>query len=297
MQRRAIALIITLFFIMAITVSIGIGLKYINSTSNEVKEEKFLYQSSATLDDILMFLKESQELQDINSSIALFTFLSQYSFTYIEGDDVKVIVELKSARSKINISALDTNSTHEIDSLRRYFSTNILNYDAYVDMLVDNMGGIKEDFSYNSDIFYEKPYLFRDYIASYKHLQEINEYFELSYRDISLKSIDFEELFYYVKSEGSKIDLNYATPESWEIMLACDKQRAQDLTNGAGSYTKEEDLILSPEEKIELGKFTSSYFEPYLDVSVEMTHNSQSAKIRFEYDIKNKKGYGFIYEI
>jgi len=40
-----------------------------------------------------------------------------------------------------------------------------------------------------------------------------------------------------------------------------------------------------------------SYFEPFLDVKIEVIKDDSMAKIHFEYNIKNKKGSNFSYEI
>ena len=297
-MRRGIALLITLLFIMLISISIGIGLKQVNQASSHVEGEKFLYQSSVILDDVMNILKNSQELQDINSSSELNIFLSESSLIPFEANGIKVSIELSSARSKFNVNSLVEGSKKEkeekIASLKQYMS-NYMVITTYVDILLDAMSGIKEDMSYNSAIFNNKPYLFRDYITSYKHLSELNDYYTDYYHEDSLKNIDFEKLFYYGKSDSYKVDLSYATPEVWEMMLGCDKQRAIDLSSGI--YESEADIDLSEEEKVMLSRFDKSTFERFLDVRLSIIQDKQSANIRFEYDIKNNKGSNFVYEI
>ena len=43
-------------------------------------------------------------------------------------------------------------------------------------MMLDMMSEVKEDLAYNSEIFYDKTNLFRDYIVSRKHLSEIDDF-------------------------------------------------------------------------------------------------------------------------
>ena len=81
-KHGAIALMITLFFIIAISVSLGIALKQVKGVSTEVSKEKFAMQSSIIIDDVLELLKKSPELQAIDSQGALFAFLSQSSFIH-----------------------------------------------------------------------------------------------------------------------------------------------------------------------------------------------------------------------
>lgn len=303
LNRKGIALLITVFFVMAITVAIGIGLKQVKEASWHVENERFMLQTSVIVDDVMKILQNSKELEQIlseNSNEGLFAFLSSASFIPFESSGVKVSIEIKSARSKFNPNALmDANNTANIprvNLLKEYMNRSMVNV-AYVDILLDIMGKVKEDGLYNSGIFKEKPSLFRDYLTSQKHLEEVNDFYKKTYHDNSLENIDFKNLFYFAKETSHKIDVNYATPQIWELILSCDKNRAEQLSMGGGFYNTLEDLDLSDEEKVALAKFNTGYFEPYLDVLVNISQDTQSAKIEFEYDISTKKGSNFVYEI
>ena len=146
-------------------------------------------------------------------------------------------------------------------------------------------------------IFDENPYLFRDYIASAKHLKVINNYYTKEYNDNGLKNIDFNELFYYSKDRNMTIDLNYATTQVWELLLGCSQERAEMLKAGGGFYSDLESLNLNADEKEMLANFKTSYFEPIVQIELDIRQNKQHSKIIFEYDIQNKKGSNFAYEI
>jgi len=305
-HKKGIALLITLLFIIAITLSIGIGLKQVKTASDEIQNENFMLQTNIILDDILKFLKTSKDLDKVvkdNKVEVLYMFLSQSSFIPFEASDIKISLEIKSARSKLNINAiLDVNgsksetSIARIDALKTYLYNYNVN-DNYTNILLDIMGKVKEDMSYNSDIFYEKPYLFRDYVTSKKHLDEVNDFYMKTYHDNNLKRVDFTQLFSFNKNINTAMDVNYITTEVWELILGIDKFRAEELTLGAGSYTKVKDLGLSIDEESMLDRFKVSYFEPYLDINIEIIQNSNISKIHFEYDIKNRKGSNFSYAI
>lgn len=301
-RRPAIALLITVFFIIAISISLGISLKQVKDASNEVEKEAFMLQSTLILEDVTNILKNSQELDAVvqdNSVETFFLFLSEVSFIPFESNGMKVSIEITSARSKFNInSLLDANSTNPQKALamQAYMSNFAIN-DSYVGILLDNMSQIKEDNSYNSAIFNDNPYLFRDYISSIKHLEEINNFYMQNTHENAISKINFEKLFYFSRPQNYIVDLNYATAQTWRLMLGCDELRAEELALGGGMYIKEEDLLLSDVEKEMLKRFTTSFYEPYLDVKVEISKNDQSAFIRFEYDMKTKKGSNFVYEI
>ncbi len=303
-SKRGIALLITLFFIISITAIIGIGLKQVNQASKEINKESFMIQTSVVLDDVMNLLKTSKEIDQIvkeNSVDGLYMFLSSVGFIPFESAGLKVSIEITSARDKFNVNSLkDVNNTtiniDRVQALAQYVNRYEINTQ-YVNILLDVMGGIKEDMSYNSAIFNEKTDLFRDYIVSGEHLSEINHFYRKEYRENNLQNIDLENLFYFSKDILIKMDLNHIKAPTWEFILGCDPVRAEELALGGGSYLTEENLLLTPDEKLALGKFNVGYFEPYLDVKVEVLENDNSAKVRFEYDMIMKKGSNFVYEI
>ena len=294
--RNAIALLITVMFVIVITVAIGFGLKQVNKASQIVKNENFMYQSQIIVEDVLNILQTSKEVKmiaDNNSSEEFFIFLSQAAFIPFESSGLEIIMKISSARAKFNPAGLNP---QRINAMKQYMNNYMIN-NQYVDILADNMSGIKEDNSYNSAIFDEKPYLFRDYIASSKHLEEINDFYTREYNDNSLKKINFDNLFYYSDDRNISVDLNYATAEVWELLLATTKERAELLTNGAGTYTDLISLNLNSDEEERLALFKTSFFEPILFVEVEISQNGATSKINFEYDIREKKGSNFVYDI
>lgn len=295
-SRNAIALLITVMFVIVITVAIGFGLKQVNSAAKIIKDENFMYQSSIIAEDVLNILKNSADVAraaDSNSSEELFTLLSSASFIPFESSGVEIALKLTSARAKFNPSFLDENANQ---AFVEYLNNNMVDR-RYLDILLDNVSGIKEDNSYNSSIFQENPYLFRDYIASAKHLKQINDFYSQEYNDDSLKKIDFKNLFYFTQNKNTNIDLNYATTEVWELLLSASKERAEFLSANAGAYTDEVSLNLNTDELEKLHRFKTSFFEPFVLVEIEIRQKDSISNIQFEYDIKNKKGSNFVYEI
>jgi len=303
-KRHAIALIITVFFIMVITTALGVALKQVKDAGDEIHRQDFLLQTNIILEDVLKILHNSKELEALateETGDALYVFLSQASFIPFEHSGISITLELQSARSMFNINALvDDKGEFDEDrlgSLVEYFRMHNINTD-YIGMLQDNVKQTKgDDAYYNSEIFTENPFLFRDYIASKKHLQTINNFFMRYNNDNSLEEIKFDELFYFSKDRKTKIDLNYATAQTWRLLVRCDEVRAEELSFSGGGLTKVSDLNLTAEETTLLKYFDTSFYEPLLDVRVEIREGSLSSKIRFEYDMKTKKGSNFVYEI
>ena len=297
MKRKGIALLITLMFVIVITVSLGYALTQVNNASDTLKQEKFLYQTSFIVEDVLRMLKNApqvQEIVDSNSSESLGLLLTQSMYIPLNLEDTKLVLKISSARSKFNPKNF---TVKNLPIMKQYLNVNMVNSE-YGDILFDAISGIKDDNSYNSRIFDENPNLFRDYIVSSAHLKQINNFYTKEYNDDALKNIDFDQLFCYGEDTNTSVDLNYATAELWEMMTGTNKERASELqANGFGAYASFEDLGLNTTELASLKKFKTSFFEPILFIELDIQKDKNQAKISFEYDIAQKKGSNFVYEI
>jgi len=295
-SKNAIALLITLMFVIVITVAIGFGLKQVNSSAEIIKEEKFIYQSRVLVEDVLNILRSSKDIKkiaDSNSSEELYLFLSQVAFIPLEYKDLKIVLKISSARAKFNPSMLESNNSL---LMRHYLNKYGVNAQ-YIEVLADNFGGIKDDNSYNSRIFEENPSLFREYIATLAHLKVINEFYIKEYNENALLKIDFNSLFYFGADKNTSIDLNYASAEVWKLILGVSTERAEELLLGAGTYETKEDLDLSDEEAQNLELFKTDCFEPILLVEIELNESKNYSTISFEYDISTQKGSNFVFKI
>lgn len=309
-MRKAIALLITLMFIMAITISIGVGLSYTKRAQNTLKDENFLLQSNIILNDVLALLKKSQELKLLTkdkTGEALNMFLSQSSFIPFSSSGIDIALEISSARSKFNPNTLISVDKKKIDydkarALQVFLEKRMLN-PTYVDILLDGLGGVKEDMSYNSDIFNSNDTLHRDALVSKQQLEVFNEFYTNTFYDNSLSLIEFDKLFYFSDeakaSTSYKIDLNYATADVWELMLGVDAMRAEELSLGGGYYSEKNKANYLSNDEIKALEIFNTTYEPqlFLDVNVEIIQDKFSASISFEYDIENTRGYNFSYEI
>jgi hypothetical protein len=297
--RGAIALMITLFFIMALSITIGLGLKYVKEGAQTVNEQSFMIQTRSVLDDFLTMLKTSPQIKEINSADTLSVFLSEAGFIPLSNNDITVIIKIHSARDKLNPKILNTQVKR--DAFLSFLSANGVNTE-YLNILDDMMGGIKEDGSYKTDIFSQRPYLFRDYIASDAELDIASRFYEKNFHEDSIKKITPHKLFYTGSENNStryKMDLNHIEPVCWEVILGCDKSRAEMLSNNAGFYNNANDLHLSEDENLSLARFHQniSYYEPYIGIEITIMKENEKAVISFEYNLESKKGSNFVFEV
>ena len=298
-MKNAIALMITLFFVMALSISIGLGLKYVKEGAQSVNQEQFLIQTRSVLADFLTMLRKTPQITSINSADTLSLFLSEASLIPLSSNGVNVIIKISSARDKISPEIFNTKEKR--DAFLAFLSTKGVNAD-YLNILDDMMGGIKEDSSYKSDIFTNRPNLFRNYIASKKQLEVADKFYTETFHEQSFKNIMPTELFYTSAESNAtnyKMDLNHIKPIAWEMILGCDKQRAEMLSANAGYYANTNDLGLSADENLSLMRFHQniSYYEPFIAVEITIMKDNEKALISFEYNLESKKGSNFVLEV
>lgn len=304
-SKNAIALLITVFFIMAITISIGIGLKHVNEASNEVNSEKLMLQSTLLVEDVLSILnKKSQEYNatDDTTGELFYTIFDEFSFPLVPiGDtDLKVGIELSSARSKFKINSIFENNTSK-ELLQEYLMSKMVDIQ-YIDMLEDVMGGIRVDQDYKTEIFYEKRHLFKDknnYLTSLKNLTEINDFYKKTYHNNKIDIIDFQGIMSFSNSNNYELDLNCASDGVLEILGLSQTDKVDDEKQEISSCSIELCNSFSDEEKNE---FASKYnatctTQKYIDVALKIQQNNQTSTVRFEYDMNQKKGSNFSYDI
>lgn len=310
-MRRAIALLITLFFIIAITASIGIGLKYINEGLKQSEREKFMIQSRILLDDVFGILKRYSSELDINSSSDLSAFMSTINSVVLPLDDTtKIKLSAKSARNRININSLSDENLSLM--VGEYLQERAVGSE-YLELWRDLIGGVREDGAYMTSLYYDRPELFLDApkkLNSPRYLKEINDYYLQNYTNANIKKIKFENIFYFYQSEGNAssygVDLGFASQELKELLQIRTAPMTlieEDGYEEDGYYDEELCANLSPEQNATLGRFGfACRFQPVIEVNMEMVGINEEGKkmqanIRFEYDLKLKKGSHFVYEI
>jgi len=294
-SKNAIALLITLFFLMAITISLGLGLKYINNARTDISKENFLLQTNVILDDVLTFLKNSPELKLIKndkSGEAYDIFLAQSEFIPFEAAGVKLAISIKSARRKINLNKLlelNAQIGQPEPKLLEQFRTFLSGYNVnpiYVELLKDSVSKYNINYYPTTDILDAKPDIYRQYVTSYDHLKEINEHYTNTYYENSLDQIDFEDLFYIANpSRAYCIDSYYVSSWAKHFLEGVDIDATDDFVVDANA-----------------SEFSALYCKDQnsrrvVEVELEVLQGANTANINFEYNIEQSKGYNFSYEI
>ncbi len=296
MQRRGVALLITLFFIIAITAAVGISLTNLKKSGDALHEARFLLQSGAVLEDVITLMKQADKLGAVADADSLSIFLLTAGFIPLELKELLVKIEVTSAMGHLNINALSQSKVLQealIEYLARF---NV--QDAYYlsDLLIDSMDGYKN--SYKTNLFDEEPELYRERIVSRRHLDKILDFYTKERHDGAVNLVPWNDLIRYDENNITTVDANYITPALWQFYLpGIEEERALNMAAGDVTYHTIDDLGLSPDEKIHLSKHTIGYFKPTVHVDIEVRENNATSHIAFDYDLSTKKGKYFEFGI
>lgn len=304
-HRKGVALLVTLFFIIAITTALGISLSQLQKGSKEVYKGDRIIQSSALLEDILLLLKGSPELKMVKDAETLNIMLLSASVIPFSAEGLEVMIGMKSEMGKLNINALKASipsgGTLYDSVLIQRFNDYLLKREvqdpSYLSqILLDCMGGIK--IYYNSDIFDHEPQLYRDRIASAEHLSKILDFYARMRHDGSVYNVPWEELVRFDDNSSTDLDANYVSAELWQMILPdISEERALELAGGETVYGSLEDLSVSEEELAALAPFHVGTYVPRIRVSVDMTEHNSSVRMGFVYDINSTTAKEFSYAI
>lgn len=295
-HRHGVALLITLFFIIAITAAVGVSLMNLKKSGEELHEARFLLQSGAVVEDVLKLMSEADKLGTVSDADTLSIFLMTAGFIPLELKELLVKIEITSAMGRVNINTL-AGSKELQEALIEYMARfNVQDASYMSDLLIDCMGGNKD--IYKTNIFDEFPELYRERIVSERHLQKVLDFYVRERHDNAVVKLPWNELVRFDDRNATAVDANYITPALWQLYLpGLQEERAIELAQGEGTYTKLGDIDLSDEERTALAKFNLSFFQPTVHMDIEVLENNSSAHIAFDYDLSSKKGKHFEFGI
>ena len=297
MQKRpAVALLITLFFIIAITAAVGVSLSNIQKSGKALHESRFLLQSGAVIEDVLTLMSEADKIGTISDADTLELFLLTAAFIPLELKELLVKIEITSTMGHININTLSRTEAFQ-EALITYLARfNV--QDAYYmnDLLVDCMGGYKD--VYKTNIFDELPELYRDRIVSKRHFNKILDFYVRERHDHSVETIPWDALIRFDDNNVTTLDANYVEPALWQLFLPqLQEEQAIALSDNDVVYSSLQDLDITAEERQALSPFSLGFFAPTVHLDVEIMENNSTAHVSFDYDMSTKKGKHFEFGI
>jgi len=295
-RRSGVALLITLFFIIAITAAVGVSLMNIQKSAKALHEARFLLQSGAVIEDVLALMSEADKLGSVSDADTLELFLLTAGFIPLELKELLVKIEITSTMGRININTLA--ETPAFQEAMRVYLARFNVQDAYYmnDLLVDCMGGYKD--VYKTNIFDELPELYRDRIVSKRHFNKILDFYIRERHDHSVKKIPWDALIRFDDSNATALDANYIEPALWQLFLPqIQEEQAVALADNDVLFSSLQDLDITTEERQSLSPFHIGFFTPTVHLDIEIMENNSTAHVAFDYDMSTKKGKHFEFGI
>ena len=298
-SRPAIALIITLFFIMAMTLLVGISSGLSDSALKRVEKERFLIQANRISHDVVTIL--NQITKDLNSSDDLDMLIDLPVLLDDEVSGMHVEITFESASSRLNINSLvDENGTIQkeyYNLLENVLINNqVLDPSLFLSLVADTIDSDIEERIVDSEIATLDPFYSNGEIIDMKHFNKIiQKYIEMR-DDLAINQIPWSKL---ISTVGKDIDINHVTPELFaEIFPNFAPDEVLEYTLGRkDTYNKMEDLEVDDITKEYLLKLGVSFYEPLVKCNVLLKVNEQTGIISFYYDLSGKNASEFNIEI
>ena len=297
MQKRpAVALLITLFFIIAITAAVGVSLSNIQKSHKALHQSRFLLQSSAVIEDVLALMSEADKIGEVSDADTLELFLLTAAFIPLELKELLVKIEITSTMGHININTLSHSEVFQ-EALITYLARfNVQDAYYFNDLLVDCMGGYKD--VYKTNVFDELPELYRDRIVSKRHFEKILDFYVRERHDHSVETVPWDDLIRFDENNVTTLDANYVQPALWQLFLPqLQEEQATALSEHDVVYNSLQDLDITEEERHALSPFHLGFFVPTVHLDVEIMENNSTAHVSFDYDMSTKKGKHFEFGI
>jgi hypothetical protein len=296
LNRRGIALLITIFFIIAITAAVGVSLMNLRKSGEELHEARFLLQTAAVVDDVLAIMKEADKLGAVTDAETLNVFLLTAGFIPLELKGVLVKIEMTSAMGRFNINALKSSQPFQQALIEYMVRFNVQDAIYMNDLLLDCMGGPKD--VYKTNIFDEMPELYRERIVSKRHFDMIVDFYTRERHDNAVAKLPWEDLIRFDDANATAIDANYITPALWQMLIpGLDEERAVELASGEEIYGSLQEIDLQEEDRARLSTFNPSFYQPVVHMDIVLLENNSSANVAFDYDLSTKKGKHFEFGI
>ncbi|NOQ31450.1 MAG: hypothetical protein GQ570_10030 [Helicobacteraceae bacterium] len=294
MQKKGIALLVTLFFITAIMAIVGVSMHYYNKASSNVAESHLIVQGDAIMSDVITFLQNSEDVKSVSDAESLQLFLSTSSLIPIQKDSLSLVVMIQSASDRFNINDLknfneDLNIEFEEYLVKQGVSDPLF----FMDLLRDSMSGVKEN--YLSELFVDKPTLYKERLTSQEHLDEILDFYVMRRYENSVKTIPWSEAVTFNETNSTFIDPNYMPIEVWKMLIPrLSTIETQMIVDNEELFKDDQELLdigLSEQEVAKLHKFNLTYFSPIVRVILKVSKGERTLNIEFQYNLQTSQVY------
>jgi hypothetical protein len=316
MRRSAIALLVSITFLVAILSSLAISIKYSNDSTDSYSNTKVLLQVDTIAKDVEDILKKYPNLNNAENFANMIENSKYIEYTHQENH---IKLRLYSARSKLSIKNIEENQYIRAGFVEYLRSNGVIYPENFVAMIVgkeqqndqnnqnqqnDDKDSKDKENTTNKDnnkapqkreatgIVATDTEVYIKIDSSEGLQKSIKEYVSI-YGDFALLDIDFSSILSY---KNTKVDINYISLDIAKILLPnVDENILLSLVQSSQIYTEDNDIISLGIPASDMSKISSaiSYFEGVFLVDIEYSYKNRKSYIYFEYNIDQKKGEEF----
>lgn len=299
MQRRGIALLITIAFITAIAALIAVAGGILNQGFAGASRKAFLVQSDVLLSDIQTLLR--QNTADMNDSTALDVLLSLPLFFGDKQAGVMTDLTFASDASCVNVNLLletetatDNNASPTMRTAYTAYFERILQFYSVADaelllaMIADTIDGDLDERLPGSEIALEEPDFSQGRIYDLHHFRQILAAYKRQTRDYNVDTVPWRMLIGF---RNSGIDFNHITAQTLHFIAPdLDESVVAELTTDrVDVYDNFDGLSLDDETVKTLEGFNVAFYNPQIVGSFHVFGDKQKVSYTFAYDLSTQK--------
>jgi len=290
--------LVTLFFILAMMAIVSTSLSLISKNFENSDDESMKLQLMLSGKDLIKILKDSKEINDINTTQDMKDFLSVASFVPLGKVGLfDEAVSISSAEEKINFAKMARWTSKQKEHLKEYLMEyGVVDPSFFLHIIEDLTGKKRADRVFLTEAVYAHPEWVSAAILDWMQFYDILDYYILQTDDYAICRVPWRNIARFSSYGGVEADINFATPDVWHFIFP-DMDKEQIVAMQANRvFEKWEDLPFSKEQTNIIRQFIKIDEHPTLfHIKVVLRREQKSIAVSFDYDIKKKKIYDTVY--
>ena len=214
-MRSAIALILTLMMLIAMTAIIGIALTLFQKNFKTYEGSKFRVQSAVLMHDAVQIMQSL--VKDVGESEEAFAILVQSGEELpVRIGNIDMVLKLRPKHAKFNINRYQRDKHYE--KLYAYFLQYELQRPGYMlDMIEDTLDADIEEKQFGTERVLYDPFFLQGEIKDYRQFLKLIDTYAKEIKDMNIYTIPWNA---WVDFSGDFIDEAYMTVEMQRVLEA-----------------------------------------------------------------------------
>lgn len=215
MKRSAIALMMTLFMLLAMSAALSVTLALFQKNFNNYNANTFRIQSAVLIADSTQMLKDlSKDIGESPDAFAVLMATAQELPLRIGGIDM--IIKLQAKDAKFNINHYQRDKHYE--KLYAYLLDYNLQRPGYIlDMIEDSLDADKEENQYGSERVLYDPFFIQGKLVDFEQFSKLLDTYAKETKDLNIYKVPWQA---WMDFSSEFVDEAYITLELQKVLLA-----------------------------------------------------------------------------